>query len=205
MLDKNVRRIIAALQGIIGIEWLISGINKVANGAFPQGLGGALSNGLSDNPNAWYVSFLQALIIPNGVFWGYMIEWTEVLIGLALVGGALLLLERPRRRGEAQFHAGVAFAGAAAVAGFACAVLCLNFHWWMGGSLFLTTLDPSHPYNEGVDLDAMMPLFALLVIVANVKLVAALREQPVMPRLSAFIQQKLLRRAIASHPYATPE
>jgi hypothetical protein len=43
------------------------------------------------------------------------------------------------------------------------------------------------------------------VIVANVKLVAALREQPVMPRLSAFIQQKLLRRAIASHPYATPE
>jgi hypothetical protein len=134
-----------------------------------------------------------------------VIEWMEVFIGLALVGGALLLLERPRRRGEAQFQAGVAFAGAAAVAGIACAILCLNFHWWMGGSLFLTTLDPSHPYNEGVDLDAMMPLFALMVIVANIKLVAALREQPLMPRLSAFVQQKVLRRTMTGNTYATPE
>ncbi|SRR5579875_2106666 len=190
MLDMNVRRIIAALQGIIGIEWLISGINKIANGGFPQGLGNALSQSLSENPNGWYVGFLQSVIIPNGVFWGYAIEWTEVCIGLALVGGALVLLEPPRRRGTAQYRAGVAFAVAGALAGVACAILCLNFHLWMGGSVLLTSFDPSHPYNEGVDLDALMPLLSLLVIVANVKLVTALTERPFMPRISAFVRGK---------------
>lgn len=76
MVQKETRAVLAVVQALIGFEWLVSGANKVLSGAFPQGLAQNLSEGLADNPNAWYVAFLRSVVLPHSVFFGYLIELT---------------------------------------------------------------------------------------------------------------------------------
>src|SRR5579884_2179576 len=100
MLSATARKIVAALQMILGWEWLMSGCNKLFSGTFPQGLADALGEGVKGNPNDWYVGFLQNVVLPNSIFFGYLIQWTEITIGIVLLGGAALLLTKPRLPGE---------------------------------------------------------------------------------------------------------
>lgn len=186
MLNSASRRIIAVIQAILSVEWLISGLNKLAYGQFPQALGGALSVELQDNPNDWYVAFIQQVILPHSFLWGILIEWSETLVGLALLGGALVLLGQPRRRHENEFHLGVALSVVSITAALLCIALCVNFHFWMGGSPVIPALNPGHPFDEGIDLDAILPLFALIVVGAQLHLIAELRERPFFPKLSAW-------------------
>ena len=88
MLTRTSRYLLAAIQAIIGWEWIMSGGNKLFSGTFPQGLADALTNSFKDNPNGWYVSFLKQVVVPNSVFFGYLIEWTEIIVGIVLVSGA---------------------------------------------------------------------------------------------------------------------
>src|SRR2546428_766609 len=100
MLNRTARILLAAIQAIIGWEWLMSGGNKLLFGTFPQGLANVLNTNMKDNPNAWYAAFLQQNILPHSVSYGYLIEWTEVTIGIILLSGALVLLGQPRMVGE---------------------------------------------------------------------------------------------------------
>src|SRR2546421_10054665 len=108
MLNRAARYLLAAIQAIIGWEWFVSGTNKVLSGAFPQSLLNTLNTGTQNNPNSWYVSFLQKVAVPQSVSLGYMIEWTEVMVGLALLAGALILIGKPRMRGDPQHGLAVA-------------------------------------------------------------------------------------------------
>jgi len=173
MLNTAARRIVAALQIILGWEWLMSGFNKLFSGSFPQGLADALNDAIKGNPNGWYVGFLQSIVLPNSVFFGYLVQWTEISIGIILLGGAALLLTKPRLPGEPQYGWPMAYytlvVGAAVVATF----LCINFHFLMGGWV-IPTIRPDGAYDEGIDLDALMPLFSLVIIFANLALIQAL-------------------------------
>ena len=174
MLQREIRYLLAAIQAVVGWEWIVSGINKVLSGTFPQGLADTLTDGIKGNPNGWYVSFLQTVVQPNSVFFGYLIEWTEVTIGVALLAGVLLLLfGRPTVRGQAQHGLYVAFCSAVAVLATIGAFLCVNFHFWMGHGL-LPGLGGG-PYDEGIDLDALMPPLSLIIMIANLYLVSRLR------------------------------
>src|SRR6266566_509554 len=102
MLNRSTRYLLAAIEAIIGWEWLMSGGNKLLSGTFPQGLADVLNTNMKDNPNAWYVAFLKQTIIPHSISYGYFIEWTEVTIGILLLSGALVLLGQPRLAGEPQ-------------------------------------------------------------------------------------------------------
>src|SRR6266536_1038851 len=77
------------IQLIIGYEWLFSGIAKIARGDFPAGLGDDLAE-MSAGAASWYAAFLNSIVIPNAVAFGYIIEITEVLAGLALMIGSLI-------------------------------------------------------------------------------------------------------------------
>jgi hypothetical protein len=48
--------------------------------------------------------------------YGYLIEWTEVTIGVILLSGALLLLGQPRLSGEPQHSLAVAYGITVAIA-----------------------------------------------------------------------------------------
>ena len=169
MLSKGTRRLLALIQAIVGYEWLISGANKVLSGQFPQGLGGTLADGLKDNPNGWYVSFLRAVVLPHSIFFGYLIELAEVGIGVALLGGALLLIGRIPTRGEPYYRLARFEIGAAALAAFACVLLCVNFHFFMGDG-FVSALNPGDPFDEGIDLDTLLPPISAILCILNTRL-----------------------------------
>jgi thiosulfate dehydrogenase [quinone] large subunit len=182
MVHKDARYVMAAVQGILGWEWLVSGTNKVLSGTFPDGLGGTLSSGLKDNANGWYVAFIQSVIRPHGLFFGYAIEIAEVLAGIALLAGALLLIGGPRRRGEPQYRMAVSLVGASTLAALTCAFLCVNFHFFMGDGI-LPGIDPSHPYDEGISLDTLMAPIALVTVFFNLHLLSDMTGVPTAERL----------------------
>lgn len=188
MLSRGTRALLALIQAIVGYEWLVSGANKVLSGQFPQGLAAMLDGGLKDNPNGWYVSFLHAIVLPHSVFFGYLIELAEVGIGLALLSGALLLLGRLPARGERYSRLARFEIGAAALAAFACVVLCVNFHFFMGDGM-ISALNPANPFDEGIDLDTLLPPIAAIIGVLNTRLLIALIGDEVirgrLPRILA--------------------
>ncbi|MGZ6388135.1 MAG: hypothetical protein ACXWQZ_02610 [Ktedonobacterales bacterium] len=171
MLRNETRYLLAAIQALIAGEWIISGSNKLVSGAFPQGLADALSEGIKDNPNVWYVSWLQALVVPHSVAFGYLIEFGELAIGLGLLAGALVLVGKPRMAGDPQHRMYVTLLWGAVVASLGCAFLCVNFHFWMGDGV-LPTPSRIHVFDEGIDLDTLMAPLALVVAVANYAMVA---------------------------------
>lgn len=182
MVHQDARYVAAAVQGIVGWEWLVSGANKVLSGSFPSGLAGTLGDGVKNNPNGWYVAFLQAMVLPHSVFFGYLIEAAEVLTGLALLSGALILISGIRRRGEPQYRLAVAQISAAVLAALMCGFLCVNFRFFMGDGL-LPGIDPSHAFDEGIDLDTLMAPMALVILVFNLYVLSdmsgvSIRELP---------------------------
>ncbi|HLJ81787.1 MAG TPA: hypothetical protein VKT52_09900 [Ktedonobacterales bacterium] len=143
MIHRDARYVAAAVQGIVGWEWLVSGTNKVLSGSFPSGLTGILQDGIKTNPNSWYVAFLQGVILPHSLIFGYLIEVAEVLAGaLVLVGGI-------RHRDEPQYRLAVAQIVAAALAALICAFLCVNFHFFMGDGV-LPGLNPATPSTKAL-------------------------------------------------------
>lgn len=114
------------------------------SGTFPQGLMNTLNNGIKDNPNNWYVAFLQHTVLPQSIFYGYLIEWTEMTVGVILLSGSLILLDQPRVAGESQHRLAVAFSIAVAIAAAVAAVMAVNFHFWMGGWV-IPTFNPAAP------------------------------------------------------------
>ncbi len=169
MLNRTARVLLAAIQAIIGWEWLMSGGNKLLSGTFPQGLADVLNTNMKDNPNAWYVAFLKQTILPHSISYGYFIEWTEVTIGIILLSGALVLLGKPRMAGEPQHRLAVAYNFAVAIAAAVTICMTVNFHFFMGGWV-IPTFDPTAAYGEGIDLDALLPPFSLVIIVADIAL-----------------------------------
>lgn len=175
MLNRATRYLLAAIQAIVGWEWIVSGSNKVLSGRFPQSLLNTLNTGIQGNPNAWYVSFLQNVIEPHSVFWGYAIEWTEVTIGVVLLASALILLGQPRKRGEAQHWLAVTFFYVGAVLAAVGAFMTINFHFWMGYGILPGV--GAAPTNESIDIDALVPPFSLVILIANLALIKALRGE----------------------------
>ena len=140
-----------------------------------------LANGLDGNPDGWYVSFLQSSILQHRIFFGYVIEWTKVIVGIVLITGALILLGQPRQRGEAQHGLMVGYSIITILAAIAGMIMVINFHFWLGGWV-IPKFDPTSPYNEAIDLEGLLPLFSLIVIIAHVALVRALRGEGLLTR-----------------------
>lgn len=201
MVHRDARYVAAALQGIVGWEWLVSGANKVLSGTFPTGMADTLNSGMKDNPNGWYVAFLQAVVLPHSILFGYLIEVAEVLAGLGLLAGTLLLVGGIRSRGEPQYRIAVAQIAAAALAALTCIFLCVNFHFFMGDGI-LPGLDPTHAFDQGVDLDTLMPPMALLILVFNLYVLGDMSGVPIVdfPRRAA----ECVRSLVAHERHAAP-
>ncbi|MFL5626306.1 MAG: hypothetical protein ACJ788_12010 [Ktedonobacteraceae bacterium] len=169
MLHRTTRYILAAIQAIIGWEWLMSGGNKLFSGTFPQGLADTLNNHMKDNPNGWYVTFLQQNVLPHSILYGYLIEWTEVAIGVIFLAGALILLGQQRVQGEPQHRLAVAYSIVVALVALTGIIMTVNFHFLMGGWI-IPLFNSSAAYGESIDLDALLPPLSLVIIIANLAL-----------------------------------
>jgi thiosulfate dehydrogenase [quinone] large subunit len=87
----------------LGYEWLSSGLSKVTGPGSAAWIGdkagaaivgfanGALSKTSGDHPDVtgWYATVLQSVVIPNAGIFGRLIAFGELLVGIALIVGAL--------------------------------------------------------------------------------------------------------------------
>lgn len=167
------------VMAFIGYEWLMSGITKLVRGGFASGLAAELTE-KSEGSLTWYKSFLDSLIIPNANAFGILIEVGEVLIGVALVGAAIALLFRWHRLG---YREELAVWSAIAIGSVGAIFMNINFHLANGSSH--PWLIPTDGFDEGVDMDSLLPLIELVFVVVAVKLIARLRADHAFGRLAA--------------------
>ncbi len=201
MLSRDARWVAAAVQAVIAWEWLVSGANKVLAGNFPQGLADTLNEGIQDNPNGWYVSLLQQIVLPHSVAFGYVIEAAELFIGIALFIGVVVLIGPVRRRVTPQYRLAVGEVAAAMVAALLCAFLCVNFHFFMGDGIF-PWFNPANAFDEGITLDTLMPPVAIVLFFVNARLLVEMTEMPV----GQYVQRGIRRvQALADHSQGKPQ
>ncbi|MGZ3599218.1 MAG: hypothetical protein ACXVCX_15230 [Ktedonobacterales bacterium] len=87
---------LAALQLLVGYEWLLSGVDKLLYGSFPQQLSTLLHGTLAGNtlPGP-FAAILRTLVMPNAALFGVLIESAETLAGTGLIVAGLVALLGP--------------------------------------------------------------------------------------------------------------
>lgn len=164
-----------AIQMLLGYEWLVSGVTKIVRGGFPAGLAGELRD-KSEGAPGWYRSFLDAAVIPNAQVFGYLIEIGELLVGAALIGAAIVWLVRWERLSDGGRSALLTVTILAALAAVA---LNVNFHFAGGGAH--PWLIPKSGFEEGIDLDSLMPALELVLVGVSASVLRSLRRSARAP------------------------
>ncbi len=159
------------VQLFIGYEWLMSGLTKVVRGGFPGGLAAELRE-KSDGASGWYKSFLDGSVIPHASTFGYLIEIGELVVGLALVVAALVWLLRWERL---PYSGRVAVLVATALASVGAIFMAVNFHLANGAPH--PWLIPQDGFDEGIDLDSLLPAVQLVLVGVSVGFLRALRRE----------------------------
>lgn len=152
-----------AVEIVIGYEWLISGLDKFVQGSFPANLAEELVE-KSQGTSAWYSAFLQSAVIPNARAFGYAVETSELLAGIALVAGPLLWLFGWERVSDRIRMFVLMSIAAAAIGG---AFLAINLHFANGAAH--PWLIPGAAFDEGIDLDIVLP--AIQIVIATVSII----------------------------------
>ena len=144
---------IAALllvQICLGYEWLVSGATKIAHGDFPGGLAAELGD-LGKGAPGWYRGLLTNAIEPHAQLVGYGIEICELLVGIVLIGAAVVWLTGGARLSARRQQTLQLAIGAACVVAL---VMLVNFELANGAGFGLRLAADS--FDEGIDLDTLM-------------------------------------------------
>ncbi|MGI1658762.1 MAG: DoxX family membrane protein [Desulfitobacterium sp.] len=94
------------LRVYVGWEWFSHGLDKVfgassavwvgpqAGTAVTGFLNAALAKTGGQHPDVqgWYATFIENVALPNATFFGYIVAWGELLVGLGLILGFLTSL-----------------------------------------------------------------------------------------------------------------
>ena len=158
------------IQAAIGYEWAMSGLTKIVRGGFPSGLAAELRDKSQGAPS-WYRSFLDGSVIPHATTWGYAIEITELVIGVALIATAAIWLLRWESLSATRQQALLLGVAAAALAGV---VMNISFHLANGAPH--PWLIPKSGFDEGVDLDSLMPFIQLVIAAGALRMWALARR-----------------------------
>ena len=154
-----------AVQAFVGYEWLMSGLAKLWRGGFASGLAAELTD-KSQGVTGWYRHLLDNVIIPHAWFVGWVVLIGELAIGLSLVGSALVYARRSAHH-PSQFPP-ESLLGVAAIAALAATVLNVAFH--LANASPHPWIIPRNGFDEGVDLDSLLPMVQLVLIAVNVRL-----------------------------------
>jgi len=163
------------VQLFIGYEWFLSGLTKIYRGGFPSGLADELTE-KSEGAPGWYKSFIDGSIIPNASAFGYLIEIGELLIGVALIAAALTWLLRWERLPDS---GRVVVLAVTALASLGAIFMAVNFHLANGAPH--PWLIPKDGFDEGVDLDSLLPLLQLVLIAVSIGFLRSLRRGAARP------------------------
>lgn len=146
---------------LMAYEWLISGLDKLLNRDYVHGLAGELHASFHDNPNRWYVHFLNRVILPHATAVAVLVELGELLVALGLIAGAIWWLAGNEL--SAQWN-GLLYAGV--LAALIGSVLMTANYYLMAGER-LPWLKTGDPFDEGLGIDGLLTLVGLALIVVH--------------------------------------
>ena len=155
---------LAAIQLVAAYEWLVSGLDKVLAGNFPQALRSVIADAMKANPQGWEAGFLKGVVLPCCTILGGMVECAEVLVGAVLAVAAVLWVLGARVPGRVRRRS----AGAATVACLGAAFMNLTFYVALNGTF--PGLSAANATNEGVSIDVVLLLVMLALAAANMAL-----------------------------------
>ena len=96
MMKKSGTYWLAFLRIFVGLRFLLSGIDKVSKGwlfgSEEHLVSGASSYLWSSGTPEFYVNLMETFVVPNQIFFQRVLVITELITGLALIGGVLTLL-----------------------------------------------------------------------------------------------------------------
>ena len=156
---------------VIGYEWFISGLVKFVRRDFPSGLAEELVE-KSQGTTQWYAAFLRRAVIPNAEVFGFLIELSELLAGIALIAGPLIWILAWHRVSD-RLRAIVLFFIALAAIG--ATFLAINLHLANGAAH--PWLIPGDAFDEGIDLDSVLPAIQLAIATVSVIQLRRLRRE----------------------------
>ena len=168
---------LAGLEMLVGYEWLVSGVDKVLLGTFPDRMGSLLTAAISGGrlPD-FFAALLQSLVAPNAQFFGVLVEWGETLAGLGLLAAGLVTLLRPLAERYLKLRTALVFSYGARLldllAPFAAAGAGL-----LGLSFFLLDGLPSPWFAPGIAYGGAIDTGLFLAVASVVLIVAQLRQQ----------------------------
>lgn len=160
---------LALAEVAIGYEWLLSGLNKVLSADFSSGLAQNLQSSLKGNPNSWYVSLADTLMLPHAQICAVLAEGGELLVGLGMFAGAALWVSGrlAASRWARTLNLGVIVAVLGGI------LMSLNYAL-MGGDT-LPWINAGNAFNEGISIDSLLTIIGLGLVVAHA--VAARRAE----------------------------
>ncbi|WP_312095893.1 DoxX family protein [Niallia sp.] len=89
--NKVVAGILAIFRIYLGYQFIHAGYKKITSGGFDASgfLQGAIANSTGDHPavQGWWATFLEHIALPNADLFSFMVQWGEVLVGIALILG----------------------------------------------------------------------------------------------------------------------
>jgi thiosulfate dehydrogenase [quinone] large subunit len=152
---------LALVEAAIGYEWLVSGLNKLLSPDFGSGLAHQLQTSLQGNPNQWYASIANMLVLPHARLFAVLIEVGEVLVALGLFAGAAFWLSgRFSTSSWARWlNLGAIFA---LVGG---TLMSVNYAVMAGDTL--PGIDPAKAFNEGLSIDSLLAIIGLGLLIIH--------------------------------------
>ncbi len=86
------------LLGLVGVQvllahqWLMAGLEKISDPNFTSGMGVTISYFASKNPFVWYTTFLRGFVAENAATFGYLVEWSQVVVAVTLFISAIMIV-----------------------------------------------------------------------------------------------------------------
>ncbi len=166
--------VLAALQLIVGYQWLVSGVDKLLYAGFPDRLAQLLSDvATGDRVPAFFVTFLRTVVLPNSAIFGVAVEYGETLTGIGLLGGAFLTLAAPalRRSAIGARHPVVVrtlavLSGLTIVAALGSLAMGLNYYLLDG--MPLPWFQPGLAYGGAIDSALFLALSSVVILLGRV-------------------------------------
>ena len=144
----------ALIQAALGIEFFLSGMNKLADPNFIRNFT-LFVNGSPGTRDGVMAPLIHALVLPNIAFFATLTKYTEIALGIVLLLGAI---EVGRRRFSGAlgrqhgYEAPVALV--AALAGLAAAGLSLTIALLMGEQL--PTIQPGRALTTAIPVELLL-------------------------------------------------
>ena len=151
----------ALIQAALGIEFLLSGLNKFADPNFVANFRTFVRSSPATG-RGLLSPFIQSLVLPQLAIWASLIKYTELTLGVVLlVGAAEIARRRFRGRYARQYGYEAPVAGVAAIAGLVAAGLSFSIFLLNGGSL--PTIMPGRAFTTAIPVELLIVPLGLAV------------------------------------------